>query len=97
MTTEHHTLEIEREEPSASDELRDELQNVVDRVRERHLLERYYRENPYVVLAAAAGLGYVLGGGTFSPFSRRIARVGMKALILPIAASQIKNFSNKES
>lgn len=94
--TEKHTLEIEREEITASDELREEIQGVIEHVREKHLLERYYKENPYVVLAAAAGVGYILGGGTFSPFSRRIARIGMKALILPIAASQIKNLSNKE-
>ena len=69
---------------------------MVEHVREKRLLERYYKENPYVVLGAAVGVGYILGGGTFSPFSRRIARIGMKALLLPLAATQLKNLSDKE-
>lgn len=58
---------------------------------------QYYKENPYVVLAAAAGVGYVLAGGLFSPFTRRLMRMGMKAMVLPIAATQLKGVSGQSA
>lgn len=70
--------------------LREDVAEVVAQVRERRIPQRYYRHNPYIVLAAAAGVGYVAGGGIFSPFTRRLVRIGMKALFVPIAAAQFK-------
>lgn len=63
----------------------------------RELVDRtvgqVYRRNPYVVLAGAAGLGYLLAGGLFSPFTRRILRMGMRAMVLPLAATQLKQIT----
>ncbi len=70
--------------------LRADLRELVQQVRDKRIVERTYRHNPYVVLAAAAGLGYVAAGGLVSPFTRRITRIGMKALFVPIAAAQFK-------
>jgi hypothetical protein len=56
-------------------------------------LGRAYRENPYAVVAAAVGIGYVLGGGLFTPFTRRVLRMGMRALIIPMVAAQIKSLT----
>ncbi len=53
----------------------------------------FWRENPYLVLGAAAGLGYVLAGGLPTPFTRRLIRIGMKALFVPVAASQLKSLA----
>lgn len=50
-----------------------------------------YRKNPYIVVAGAAGVGYLLAGGLFTPFTRRLARMSMKALIIPALAIQAKN------
>lgn len=68
----------------------EDLRGLYDTVRRDYPIGQYYEENPYVVLAAAAGVGYVLAGGLFSPFTRRLMRIGMKALVLPIAAGQLK-------
>lgn len=76
--------------------LQHDMQDVLHQVRERQLPQRYYRHNPYVVLAAVAGLGYVAGGGLFSPFTRRLTRIGMKALFVPIAAAQFKGLGSDE-
>ncbi len=68
----------------------EDLRGLFDTVRNDYPIGKYYEENPYIVLAAAAGVGYVLAGGLLSPFTRRLMRVGMKALVLPMAASQLK-------
>ncbi len=70
-----------------------DLRGLYDTVRRDYPIGEYYAENPYVVLAAAAGVGYVLAGGLLSPFTRRLMRVGMKALVLPIAAGRFKGTS----
>lgn len=67
-----------------------DLQTLIAEVRDKRIVQRYYEQNPYVVLAAAAGVGYVAGGGLFSPFTRRLVRIGMKAVFVPIAATQLK-------
>lgn len=56
-------------------------------------LAHYYERNPYAVLGAAAGVGYILGGGLFTPFTRRLLRVGLKAAALPLAASQLRQLA----
>ncbi len=68
-----------------------DVKHVIEQVREKRLLQRYYQQNPYVVVAAAAGVGYLAGGGLFTPFTRRLVRFGMKAMFVPIAAKQIQN------
>lgn len=73
-----------------ADQLREDVGQIVTQVRDKQIPQRYYRHNPYIVLAAAAGAGYVAGGGLFSPFTRRLVRIGMKALFVPIAAAQFK-------
>ena len=47
------------------------------------------RRNPYGSMAAAVGIGYVLGGGIFTPLTARIVgvglRLGMRLALLPLA------------
>lgn len=73
--------------------LADDARNLVDTIRRENPIGHYYDRNPYAVIAAAAGLGYILGGGLFSPFTRRILRVGFKAMALPVAASQLRQLA----
>jgi hypothetical protein len=47
------------------------------------------QRNPFGMVAAAAGLGYVLGGGLFSPLTGKIIRIGMRAAIIPLVKSQL--------
>lgn len=70
-----------------------DVQQLYDKMRNQGSIGEYYQRNPYTVLAAAAGVGYVLGGGLFSPFTKRILKIAMKGMIIPIAGSQIKNLS----
>ncbi|MFB6264400.1 MAG: hypothetical protein ABEL76_12380 [Bradymonadaceae bacterium] len=58
-------------------------------------LREYYDENPYAVLAAAAGAGYVVGGGLFTPFTKRLLRIGMKAVVVPATLSQLEELTQE--
>ena len=45
--------------------------------------------NPYLTLAAAAGVGYILGGGLFTPLTARIVRLGVKLAALPFVKDEL--------
>ena len=47
------------------------------------------QKNPILMVAAAAGLGYVLGGGLFSPMTARLVRYGIRLAIIPLVKSQL--------
>jgi hypothetical protein len=49
--------------------------------------------NPIGMMFAALGVGYVLGGGLFSPTTARLLRVGMRLALVPIIKSQISAMS----
>lgn len=56
-------------------------------------LQKYYHRNPYAALAAATGLGYLVAGGLFTPFTRRMLKIGMRALVIPVAIVQVKKMT----
>ena len=82
-----------REVVEDSQKLADDVGKVYDRVKDPGSLRELYQRNPYAVLAAAAGTGYVLGGGLFSPFTKRVVKMGMKALVVPVALSKLKGLT----
>lgn len=49
--------------------------------------------NPYGAIAAALGIGYVLGGGLFTPLTTRVVglglKLGLRVIVLPILAEQL--------
>ena len=45
-------------------------------------LSKMYKDNPYAMIGLAFGVGYLLGGGLFTPFSLRVGRVGTFAVPL---------------
>ena len=47
------------------------------------------QRNPIAMVAAAAGLGYILGGGLFSPMTARLVRYGLRLAIIPLVKSQL--------
>jgi hypothetical protein len=51
------------------------------------------QRNPFVMVAAAAGVGYVLGGGLFSPLTGKLLRIGLRAAIVPLVKSQLKGLA----
>ena len=56
-------------------------------------LRELYERDPYAVLGAAAGAGYILGGGLLTPFTKRLVRMGMKAVLVPVALSRLKELT----
>jgi len=86
------------ENKNVADETRefvDHAQRYYDTLRRDNSFGRIYRDNPYLVLAAAAGAGYIIAGGLLTPFTRRLLRMGTRAMIVPLAATQIKNFTQQ--
>jgi hypothetical protein len=71
----------------------DDVQQFYTHIKEDNPVGKIYQDNPYVVLAAAAGLGYIIGGGLLTPFTRRLLRVGLKAMVIPVAANQLKSLA----
>jgi hypothetical protein len=55
------------------------------------------RRNPYGSVAAALGIGYVLGGGIFTPLTARIVglglRLGMRLALLPLLKQELSELA----
>ena len=45
--------------------------------------------NPYGMIAAALGVGYVLGGGLFTPLTARILKLGVRLAMLPFVKDEL--------
>lgn len=45
--------------------------------------------NPYLMVAAALGVGYVLGGGLFTRTTGRLLRLGMRLAALPMVKDEL--------
>jgi hypothetical protein len=62
-------------------------------LRETVDLEGRVNKHPYGTLAAAVGIGYLLGGGLFTPLTGRIVglglRIGLRLAVLPLLKEQI--------
>jgi hypothetical protein len=51
------------------------------------------QRHPLGMVLAAMGVGYVLGGGLFSPTTGRLVKVGIRLALVPLIKSQIASFS----
>jgi hypothetical protein len=51
------------------------------------------QRNPIAMVVAAAGVGYVLGGGLFSPLTGRLVRYGIRLALIPLVKSQLVNMA----
>jgi hypothetical protein len=62
-------------------------------VRDTVDLEGRARRHPYGTVAAALGIGYVLGGGLFSPLTGRLVglglRIGLRLAVLPMLKEEL--------
>lgn len=74
-------------------EITQRAQDLAAQVIDPEKAKAIWEENPYLILGVAAGAGYLLAGGLATPFTRRLVRIGMKALFVPIAASQLKSLA----
>ncbi|MFN0062752.1 MAG: hypothetical protein ACKVPX_09565 [Myxococcaceae bacterium] len=64
----------------------------MDELREALAIERRVNKHPFAMLAAALGVGYVIGGGLFSSATRRMLAVGLtlglRAAAIPLIQEQ---------
>jgi hypothetical protein len=51
------------------------------------------QRNPYGMVAAAIGVGYVLGGGLFTPLTARMLRVGVRLAMLPFVKDELRGMA----
>jgi hypothetical protein len=49
--------------------------------------------NPIGMVLAAVGIGYVLGGGLFSPLTGKAVRIGLRLALIPLVKSQLANIA----
>ncbi len=47
------------------------------------------QRNPVGMVLAAAGIGYLLGGGLFSPLTGRLVKYGLRLALIPLVKSQL--------
>lgn len=67
-----------------------ELSEAAKEVRARMDLSTSVQAHPLGALVAAAGLGYLLGGGLFSPLTGRLLGFGARALVVPVLKAQLE-------
>jgi hypothetical protein len=48
------------------------------------------QRHPIGMVCAAVGIGYVLGGGLFSPLTSRLLKIGLRLAIIPLVKSQLE-------
>jgi hypothetical protein len=53
--------------------------------------------NPIGMIALAAGVGYVLGGGLFSPATGKIVKIGLRVALIPLLKGQLSNLAGAVS
>ena len=56
---------------------------------------RFIQEHPLVCLGIAAGIGYVVGGGLFTPLTARVIKTGARALVLPSLKEKFKGLTEE--
>lgn len=52
-------------------------------------LTEHVERSPYLSVAAAVGLGYVVGGGLFTGTTARLLRLGLKVAAVPMVQDQL--------
>lgn len=47
-------------------------------------LTEHMTQHPYQTMLVAAGIGYAIGGGVFTPLTARVVAMGLRAALVPL-------------
>lgn len=67
----------------------DDARGAVNQIGESLDLRGRVQRHPYGMVLAAFGVGYVLGGGLFTPTTARAVRLAMKLAALPLVKDEL--------
>lgn len=71
--------------------------DTVNDIKERLDIDGRVKRNPYGMMAAALGVGYVLGGGLFSPLTARLVgfgvRMGLRLAAIPFLENELRELT----
>jgi hypothetical protein len=70
-----------------------EARDAVADLRRRLDFQGRMERHPYAILAGAAAVGYVLGGGLLTALTGRLIRVGLKVAALPLIKDELFNIA----
>ncbi|HVV51029.1 MAG TPA: hypothetical protein VHO06_15280 [Polyangia bacterium] len=76
----------------------DRTRGAVSELKRAAAIDERVNRNPYGSIAAALGIGYVLGGGIFTPLTSRIVslglRIGIRLAVLPMLKDEISGLAD---
>jgi hypothetical protein len=81
----HHAKAAVEEAKAFKDALGSSVADFTSAVDLRGRVQRH----PIGMVCAALGVGYVLGGGLFSPLTSRLLKIGIRLAIIPLVKSQL--------
>lgn len=73
--------------------LASEIASAAKEIKMKAALGPAVQEHPFRAMMIAAGVGYVLGGGLFTPLTGTLVRVGARAMLLPMLRNQLSNLA----
>ncbi len=78
---------------TSAQQLWDEARGAVDDLSQTLDFRNRVQKHPYLMLAAAAGVGYILGGGLFTTLTARLLRVGVRLAAIPFVKDELANIA----
>jgi hypothetical protein len=78
---------------STAQSLVSEVRATVEEIKQTVDLHGRVDRHPYGMIAAAVGVGYVLGGGLFTAFTGRLLKLGLRAAALPMVKEELMSMA----
>jgi hypothetical protein len=79
----------------AAQTMRDEAKAAGQGLADAFGIKEKVDHNPYGMVAAALGAGYVLGGGLFTPTTGRLIRLGLKLAAVPMVRNELLGIAER--